>query len=638
MRINLSILLFFGVCCLYLTACQVQETPVQFSTAYPQRNQPFTIIYDPGQVGAKIPDTVSQIDIQFTYGNLYELPYVLPMERLGKLWKASFQLPRYATFATFIFKSGDFVDQPADTAQYELYIYEDKTPVENTYLYRAYSLPAQMGQHDSLVERQVEMYEKELEWYPENYEAKLRLLNNTIRRGDAQASAAAHAEAMALIDQKFHSNPTFSGNLNKVTMGYLIIGEDSRLDSVREVVIQEYPHSSLAKEYLASKLYDEPNPEKRKDMLLKSLEDRTPENASGYAQHYEMLLDYYIEKQNQQQAQLYADLVVQDTSPYKVQILTETADKLLNQGILAETALRYVQEAYAQAKDYPLGVIRYFPETGYIPSYVADKAEKIEAVRGRLKALEGWALDQLGRDEEAEKAMYVAAEKAKEKTSLLQVAKYFHAHQDPEEAFKVYKQLYLESPMDGEIKQQLKESYALLTGQTVSYERMLEQLDAQWKGEMKADLKKSMIAKALPEMKQLMDLKGNPITLKSFEGKVLVIDFWATWCVPCLASFPYMEKVYQKYKDREDVAFLIVNTGSNNTLEDAQKWTATAEYTFPIYYNADPEMLGDFGVRMIPASFLVDKSQQIRFTGSGFEGEIMEAKLVLMLDLLLEKD
>lgn len=629
--------LYSGFIMTLFSACNRQQGPLQLSDTHPHRNQSFTITYDPSAQGAEIPDTVSQLNIQFTYGNLYELPYVLPMKKQGKLWQASFDLPRYVTFATFIFKSGSFTDQPSDTAHYELYIYDGKKPVENTYLYRAYSLPAQMGNSDSTTIRQAEMYRKELELYPDNYEAKLRLLNYKMHTGTAEESAAAHKTAMALIDQKFHSDPTFGGNLNKVTMGYLIIGENTRLDSVREVVMQSYPKSALAKEYLASKIQDEPDPEKRKALLLESLKDKNAENASGYAQHYAMLFDYYLDHGDAEQSRIYAGLVVQDTSPYKVQTLQETAEKLAGHDLLLEEALNYVRQAYQHVEDYPLGIIRYFPETGYIPSFVEDKPAKIDGVRGDLKALEGSILDKLGRKEEALSAMQVAAEKATEKKTLMQVARYFQEHQDPKAAFSLYKNIYLESPMDADVQVNLRKSFEAIPGQEDDFASLLQQLDAEWKGKMKQELRGTMIQRDLPDMKQLQDLQGNPVDMNKLKGKVLVIDFWATWCVPCLASFPYMEKVYQRYKDREDLTFLIVNTGANNTLEDAVKWKSTVDYTFPVYYNADPEMLSDFGVRMIPASFVVDSQGQIRFATSGFEGEIMEAKLGLMLDLLLEK-
>jgi cytochrome oxidase Cu insertion factor (SCO1/SenC/PrrC family) len=58
----------------------------------------------------------------------------------------------------------------------------------------------------------------------------------------------------------------------------------------------------------------------------------------------------------------------------------------------------------------------------------------------------------------------------------------------------------------------------------------------------------------------LMDLNGNKVSLDSLKGKTVVVDFWATWCGPCKASFPAMQKLVDRHKDDKNVAFLFVDT------------------------------------------------------------------------------
>jgi len=60
---------------------------------------------------------------------------------------------------------------------------------------------------------------------------------------------------------------------------------------------------------------------------------------------------------------------------------------------------------------------------------------------------------------------------------------------------------------------------------------------------------------------ELQDLDGNLILSADYKGKVLVLDFWTTWCGVCLKAFPDFQEVYEKFKDHPDVAFLAVNMG-----------------------------------------------------------------------------
>ncbi|WP_306353828.1 TlpA family protein disulfide reductase [Flavobacterium sp. '19STA2R22 D10 B1'] len=104
---------------------------------------------------------------------------------------------------------------------------------------------------------------------------------------------------------------------------------------------------------------------------------------------------------------------------------------------------------------------------------------------------------------------------------------------------------------------------------------------------------------------QLVNLEGEQSTLADHKGKVILINFWATWCPPCIAEMPSMQKLYTDYKDK--VVFLFV------TNDDRDKVTAFMKknnYDLPIYqYNSS--VPGDLNATSIPVTYLIDKEGNI---------------------------
>jgi thiol-disulfide isomerase/thioredoxin len=72
-------------------------------------------------------------------------------------------------------------------------------------------------------------------------------------------------------------------------------------------------------------------------------------------------------------------------------------------------------------------------------------------------------------------------------------------------------------------------------------------------------LAKELISQPAPAF-SLVDLEGNKVSLAELKGKVVILDFWATWCAPCKKSFPAMQKALDKYKADPNVRFLFIDT------------------------------------------------------------------------------
>lgn len=114
------------------------------------------------------------------------------------------------------------------------------------------------------------------------------------------------------------------------------------------------------------------------------------------------------------------------------------------------------------------------------------------------------------------------------------------------------------------------------------------------------------------------DMSGNTVSVSDFKGKVVLIDFWETWCKPCLAIFPTMQKLQEEYPD--DFVVLAVNPGFADTKEDAQNFISEHDYDFR--YLLDSNDLNEkLNVQSIPFKVYVDAEGNFIKSDIGSYGE-----------------
>lgn len=141
---------------------------------------------------------------------------------------------------------------------------------------------------------------------------------------------------------------------------------------------------------------------------------------------------------------------------------------------------------------------------------------------------------------------------------------------------------------------------------------------------------------------KLTTLSGKEVTLADLKGKVAVVDFWATWCGPCVMSMPYMQKLYEKYQGNKNVEILLVNVWERvedrkKTVQDFLKNRST--FTFPMYMDLKDQVVGCFGVTGIPTKFYIDKKGIVQFKEVGFPGaDVFVDEASERIDLLLEQE
>ncbi|MCK4710852.1 MAG: TlpA family protein disulfide reductase [Gammaproteobacteria bacterium] len=128
-------------------------------------------------------------------------------------------------------------------------------------------------------------------------------------------------------------------------------------------------------------------------------------------------------------------------------------------------------------------------------------------------------------------------------------------------------------------------------------------------------------------------LKGDngTISLKKLRGKVVYVDFWASWCIPCRKSFPWMNEMQKKYKSK---GLVVIGINLDEDKSAAQNFLKQVPANFTIAYDPDGVTPGKYKVEVMPTSYLIDRSGNLVYTHRGFKksySEKMENKITALL-------
>ena len=130
-----------------------------------------------------------------------------------------------------------------------------------------------------------------------------------------------------------------------------------------------------------------------------------------------------------------------------------------------------------------------------------------------------------------------------------------------------------------------------------------------------------------PEI-QLHDLKGDTVRLSDFRGKPVLVNFWATWCVPCRTEMPLIERKYREYKDSPGFVILAVDVKDDSGIDAVRQFLAELSLTFPVLLDSEGRAETAYNILGLPTSFFIDRQGVIRATRVGaMSEEYIEAQL-----------
>jgi peroxiredoxin len=115
----------------------------------------------------------------------------------------------------------------------------------------------------------------------------------------------------------------------------------------------------------------------------------------------------------------------------------------------------------------------------------------------------------------------------------------------------------------------------------------------------------------------LQSSTGEQVSLESLKGKVVMVNFWATWCVPCRQEMPHLQALYERYGNL-GFELLAVNVEKNNA-EGARKWLEETPVTFPVLLDGNNQVSKLYKVQTMPSTVLIGRDGTMRFIHHGYK-------------------
>jgi len=410
-------------------------------------------------------------------------------------------------------------------------------------------------------------------------------------------------------------------DLGVVIQYYNMKSNGPKADSVFRLTVKKFPKGKYAFINAGNNLIEEKD-SKEKEKLYENLVKDFP--GEDYSMQQYSVADQFGEDGNSKKMMQYADLI--SDKGFQAMARELLARQQLKKGNidLAELLIKKAMDSAKKAMeklDTSKGVTRNGqmnqrgnPKTAYY-NY-ANTYSQILLKKGKLVEAYQWAKEAY--DNSNKKNLDINGQYLNMLLATNRMA----------EAFPMMEAAIKEGRASEEIKNRLEDAYKASKGTVEGYEIYAAALDKEFRDKIRGEVAK-MILKKPAVMFTLKDVNGKSVSLQDYKGKIVVLDFWATWCGPCKKSFPAMQMAVTKYKNDPNVKFLFIHTWERGKIDpaiDAKKYVKDNHYSFEVLVDRkDPNTLvnkvvTDYGIDGIPAKFVVDGNGYIRFELTGFSG------------------
>lgn len=520
---------------------------------------------------------------------------------------------------------------------------KDKTTGRNTVLdlYKVKSIPAKFViDKEGIIRYKNTGYISEEEAIPEIS----TMVNSTRKPGNAQAQAGGDKISHQLKElYAIRDEAQLNERLNKlvnsdneqdllVAYSYYYYTKDAaKAEDVLQKGVQKFPKGDLVYTGLVTKASNEKDVTKKEALYETMLREYPDKKSAGFIL-YELATGF-TDAGNKEKMWLYLSKLKEEQpgGAYHIALIRAASTDAVKGEPILKTMIDSLLERYE--------VLRADKDTA---------AKKIREQRSTLSLLNSGissyskALIENGKGEQAYQLMakhYNAEAGNPHKTAYLNT---LLATKRYKEAFPFIEDAMRANMASPEVKAKYRDAYIAEKGSAKGFEEHHKNLLLSIKDKIKQDVLKHAKNEPAP-LFTLKDVDGNSVSLADLKGKVVVMDFWATWCGPCKASFPSMQLAVNKYKDDPKVKFVFIHTwekGSGDAAREAKKYVVDNNYSFQVLMDLrDPQtkesnVASQYKVSGIPTKIIVDTTGNIRFSVSGFNSfaEVALEELSAMIE------
>ncbi|MBI5215485.1 MAG: redoxin domain-containing protein [Ignavibacteriae bacterium] len=565
-----------------------------------------------------------------------------PMKKNGTTWTASFSLTeKNARHLAFQFVADETYDDNERDC-WTLFVYDkNDKPVQGAHSSLAEVLQnggQYFGENQDVEQAKAEIA-RELELYPDNSDALVLYVK---QHADAERNPETTERLVTTLNTLAEKFKNDEEKLHRLVFLFSMIGEKEKSKALEESVIADNPKGYFAQQKLLRPYYNEQNTDAAAEIIRTAVETFPDLETEVKQSRLENLVYRYTNEKQFEKAEEWLLKLPKPNGVY----YNYLARTMVDDGTNLEKASLLAQKAVALNK-----AISSDEKKSYMrqSDFEADTKNKLGASLGTY----GNALLKMEKFTEAEPVLHEAYE-ANGGASPDINQRYVVAltkNKQFGKAIEVGLACINKQKDNAMLLDNLKEAYIgrdgseknfadALTLKKKAFEEAITKAGKEHAAKIEKKIKEERTNKVATDF-TLSDWDGTSVTLSALKGKVVIVDFWATWCGPCKQSFPYLQYVYEKYQSNENVKILALNTwerikGDSAIIENAKKFMGTNKYSFPVLFDKN-EVVNHYEVEGIPTKFIIDKKGNIAYTSIGFDGPQMVEEMVQEIEMLLKE-